>query len=104
MGIDRLSDTLLRVERSLEQVEYVPEPEAFSRAVDLMTAYVRREDGAYAALMDAARVDPEAMTQSLIALGAVLLDIAAGAFHLTADEMLGKVSHGIRQSVEGAEG
>lgn len=84
-------------------MEYVPEPEAFSRAVDLMTAYVRREDGAYAALMDAAHGDPESMTQSLIALGAVLLDIAAGAFQLTPDEMLGKVSHGIRESVASAE-
>lgn len=92
------------MERSLEQVEYVPEPESFSRAVDLMTAYVRREDGAYTALMDAANGDPESMTQSLIALGAVLLDIAAGAFQLTPDEMLGKVSHGIRQTVSGAEG
>ena len=88
------------MERSLEQVEYVPEPAAFSNAVDLMTAYVRREDGAYTALMTAARDDPEAMTQSLIALGAVLLDIAAGAFGLTADEMLGKVSLGIRQGVD----
>ena len=102
MRTDALSDTLRRVEKSLDQVEYVPEPEAFSRAVDLMTAYVRREDGAYAGLMEAAREDPEVMTQSLIALGAVLLDIAAGAFHLTPDQMLGKVSHGIRESVGGA--
>jgi hypothetical protein len=89
------------VERSLEQVEFVPEPEAFSRAVDLMTAYVRREEGAYARLIDAAHDDPESMTQSLIALGAVLLDIAAGAFKLTPDEMLGKVSVGIKESVSG---
>lgn len=87
------------MERSLEQVEYVPEPEAFGRAVDLMTAYVRREDGAYTRLIAAAHEDPEAMTQSLIALGAVLLDIAAGAFRLTPDEMLVKVSERIRDSV-----
>lgn len=34
------------------------------------------------------------MTRSRVALGAVLLDIAAGAFHLTPDQMLDKVSEG----------
>lgn len=82
----------------MDQVSHVPEPAAFVRAVDLMTAYVRREEGAYAGLMVAAHDDPEGMTQSLIALGAVLLDIAAGAFSLRPDEMLEKVSVGIRES------
>ena len=87
------------MEQSLEHLDYIPEPAAFVNVVDLMTAYVRREDGAYSALMTAANDNPEVMTQSLIALGAVLLDIAAGAFSLSADEMLGKVSQGIRTGV-----
>lgn len=104
MGTGRLSDTVRPVDHSLNPWEHIPQPEAFARAVDLMTAYVRREDGAYTALIGAAREDPESMTQSLIALGAVLLDIAAGAFHLTPDQMLGKVSDGIRETADGAAG
>jgi hypothetical protein len=91
-----------RVETSLTQAEHALSPETFDRVVDLMTSYVRSEDGAYSALVGAANQDPEAMTQSLIALGAVLLDIAAGAFKLTPDEMLVKVSQGIREGVAGA--
>lgn len=87
------------VNDSLEHVEHVPDPEAFGRTVELMTAYVRRDDGAWTALVKAAEDDPLVMTQSLTALGAVLLDIAAGAFSLTPDEMLVKVSDSIRASV-----
>lgn len=55
-------------------------------------SYVRHEPGAYSALMQTARVDPEGTTTSLVALGAVLLDLAAGAFSMSPDEMLAKVS------------
>ena len=64
----------------------------FTETVRAVQAYVRSEPGAHASLMDAARRDPEGMTSSLVALGAVLLDIAAGAFRLTPDEMLDKVA------------
>ena len=64
----------------------------FADTVALVQAYVRSEPGAHSRLMQAARQDPEGMTTSLVALGAVLLDIAAGAFSLTPDEMLGKVA------------
>jgi hypothetical protein len=58
-------------------------------------SYVRSEPGAYSALVTAAEEDPVGTTTSLVALGAVLLDMAAGAFSLTPDEMLAKVSAGI---------
>lgn len=70
----------------------VPEPARFAEAVRAVQAYVRSEPGAHAALMQTARRDPEGMTASLVGLGAVLLDIAAGAFALTPDEMLDKVA------------
>ena len=63
-----------------------------SQTLRAVQAYVRVEPGAHAALMETARRDPEGMTTSLVALGAVLLDIAAGAFRLTPDEMLDKVA------------
>ena len=70
----------------------LPDHDRFRSTVLAVQAYVRSEPGAHSALMTAAREDPEGMTESLVALGTVLLDIAAGAFHLTPDEMLGKVA------------
>ena len=70
----------------------MPDHLRFSQTLRAVQAYVRAEPGAHAALMETARRDPEAMTASLVALGTVLLDIAAGAFHLTPDEMLDKVA------------
>lgn len=64
----------------------------FAQTLRAVQAYVRAEPGAHAALMDTARRDPEGTTLSLVALGQVLLDIAAGAFRLTPDEMLEKVA------------
>ena len=68
------------------------DPARFDQTLRAVQAYVRAEPGAHAALMTTARRDPEGMTASLVALGTVLLDIAAGAFRLTPDEMLDKVA------------
>jgi hypothetical protein len=68
------------------------DPRAFAVTVERVQAYVRREPGAWAELSGAAREDPDGMTRALLALGTVLLDIAAGAFRLSPDEMLRKVS------------
>ena len=75
-------------------VESVPVPDLarFADTVRAVQAYVRSEPGAHSSLMDTARRDPEATTLSLVALGAVLLDIAAGAFRMTPDEVLDKVA------------
>ncbi len=62
------------------------------RTVAHVQSYVRSEPGAYTALLATAHKDPEGTTTSLVALGAVLLDLAAGAFSLSPDEMLAKVS------------
>ena len=70
------------------------------RTVAHVQAYVRSEPGAYTALMETANEDPEGTTTSLVALGAVLLDLAAGAFHLSPDEMLAKVSAQISSHTE----
>ena len=72
-----------------------PDLQAFTRTVAHVQSYVRSEPGAYSSLVTAAESDPVGTTTSLVALGAVLLDIAAGAFSLTPDEMLAKVSAGI---------
>lgn len=72
----------------------------FAETVRAVQAYVRSEPGAHSSLMAAAREDPEAMTASLVALGTVLLDIAAGAFHLTPDEMLDKVAARVAEGGE----
>ena len=69
-----------------------PDPAHFAQTLRAVQAYVRAEPGAHSALMATARRDPEGTTTSLVALGAVLLDIAAGAFRLTPDEMLDKVA------------
>lgn len=72
--------------------ELAPDPVAFGRHVQLVQAYVRAQPHSHAALMEAARQDPEGMTVSIVTLGAVLLDIAAGAFRLTPEEMLDKLA------------
>jgi hypothetical protein len=72
----------------------------FAETVRAVQAYVRSEPGAHADLMAAAREDPEAVTSSLVALGTVLLDIAAGAFRLTADEVLEKVAARVAEGGE----
>jgi hypothetical protein len=77
------------------RLEHAPDPTAFVRTVAHVQSYVRSESGAYTSLMETARADPEGTTTSLVALGAVLLDLAAGAFAITPDEMLAKVSAGI---------
>jgi hypothetical protein len=71
-----------------------------AETVRAVQAYVRSEPGAHSSLMDTARRDPEGTTTSLVALGTVLLDIAAGAFSLTPDEMLEKVA---AQVAEGSD-
>jgi hypothetical protein len=81
------------VERTLS--ELAPDPATFTRHFALVQAYVRSEPGSHAALMDAANADPEGMTTSIVALGEVLLDIAAGAFELTPEQMLDKVAGGV---------
>jgi hypothetical protein len=73
-------------------LEHAPDPASFVRTVAHVQAYVRSEPGAYRSLMDTTHVDPEGTTTSLLALGAVLLDIASAAFSLTPDDMLAKVS------------
>lgn len=72
-----------------------PDPNRFPGDVGLVQAYVRSDAGSHAALMAAAGQDPVGMTTSLVTLGAVLLEIAAGAFDLSPDEMLAKVAQGI---------
>ena len=77
-----------------------PDHARFTDTVRAVQAYVRSEPGAHSSLMSAARHDPEGMTSSLVALGTVLLDIAAGAFHLTPDEMLDKVAARVAEGGE----
>lgn len=79
---------------------HAPDLAAFTRTVAHVQAYVRSEPGAYAALMASAQEDPAGTTTSLLALGAVLLDMAAGAFSMAPDEMLAKVSTGISQHAD----
>lgn len=78
--------------------DIAPDPETFSRHLQLVQAYVKSAPGSHSALMEAARSDPEQITMSIVALGAVLLDIAAGAFHLTPEQMLDKVARSIEGS------
>lgn len=77
-----------------------PDHARFAETVRAVQAYVRSEPGAHSRLMAAARNDPEVTTSSLVALGTVLLDIAAGAFHLTPDEMLDKVAERVAEGGE----
>lgn len=64
----------------------------FAQTVRTVQDYVRSEPGSGAALRETARADPEGTALSLVALGAVLLDLAAAAFSLTPDQMLEKVA------------
>ena len=73
-------------------LDHAPDSASFVRTVAHVQSYVRSEPGAYTALMTTANADPEGTTSSLVALGAVLLDLAAGAFSMSPDEMLAKVS------------
>ena len=68
------------------------DPQVFTSTVERVQAYVRSEPGAWASVAAQARTDPEGTTGSLLALGTVLLDIAAQAFDLSPDEMLDKVT------------
>lgn len=79
-------------------IEIAPAPEIFRRHLHLVQDYLKAKPGSHAALMAAVRREPEEVTMSVVALGAVLLDIAAGAFHLTSEQMLDKVA----RSIEGA--
>jgi hypothetical protein len=74
------------------------DPATFSRHLQLVEAFVKTAPGSRRALLAAARAEPEAVTLSIVALGAVLLDIAAGAFHLTPERMLEKVAATIEGS------
>jgi hypothetical protein len=85
-----LSDEDVPVERALEDLS--PDPVAFSQHVQLVRAYVDSQPGARRALMAAALTDPEGMTSSIVALGAVLLDVAAQAHDLAPLEMLDRLS------------
>ena len=78
----------------------MPDRARFADTVRAVQAYVRSEPGAHSSLMQTARRDPEGTTTSLVALGAVLLDIAAGAFRLTPDEMLDKVAARVAEGGE----
>ena len=75
--------------------DIAPDPETFARHLRLVQAYVKSEPGSHAALMDAAQAEPQEVTMSIVALGAVLLDIASGAFHLTPEQMLEKVARSV---------
>jgi hypothetical protein len=75
--------------------DIAPEPETFARHLRLVRAYVDGAPGSYSDLMTAARAEPEEVTKSIVALGAMLLDIAAGAFRLTPEQMLDKVARTI---------
>lgn len=81
----------------MDRPEIAPAPDIFARHLQLVQDYVRSSPGSHNALMSAARREPEEMTMSIVALGAVLLDIAAGAFHMTPEQMLDKVA----ESIEG---
>jgi hypothetical protein len=74
------------------------EAQAFALTVERVQGYVRHEPGAWAKLAEAARDDPDGTTRSLLALGTVLLDIAAGAFSLSPEEVLEKVSRSIARA------
>jgi hypothetical protein len=67
------------------------DPVAFARTVEAVSAYVRSEPGAWTSVAALVREDPEGAMRSMLALGAVLLDISAAAYELSPDEMLAKV-------------
>lgn len=67
----------------------------FTEHLALVQDYVRDRSGAHGALVAAAHADPEGVTMSLVGLGAALLDIAAGAYKLSPEEMLDKLADGV---------
>lgn len=91
--------TFCGVDRLIAQL--APDPVTFDRHLGLVQAYLQSQPGSHTALMDAVNADPEGMTTSIVALGAVLLDIAAGAFRMTPDEMLTKVATGVASYNDG---
>jgi hypothetical protein len=80
--------------RFVERVsaELAPSPEILTHHLRLVQEYMRGKPGSHQALMAAAGQEPEEITMSIVALAAVLLDIAAGAFQLTPEQMLDKVA------------
>lgn len=83
----------------MDLAEQEQDAQAFAATVARVQAYVRQEPGAWSRLAESARSDPEGTTRALLSLGTVLLDIAAGAFTLSPDEVLQKVA----SSIEGSE-
>ncbi len=78
-----------------------PDAEAFSRHFGLVQDYVLARPGALSALMKEAEADPTRVTASIVSLGAVLLDVAAGAFHLDPAAMLEKVGAMVTELSDG---
>lgn len=68
-----------------------PDAAALNRHFSLVQEYVLARPGALGALMKEAVADPTGVTASIVAIGAVLLDVAAGAFRIEPAEMLAKV-------------
>lgn len=87
------------VERLVQDL--APDPASFRAHFGLVRDYVAGTPGSHAALMAAARDSPEAMTNSVVALGAVLLDLAAEAHHLSPTAMLDRLADIVSQVVEG---
>jgi hypothetical protein len=83
------------VETHLDPVAQMQVPSAFPQVTSLFLDFVRSEPGAQQALLERARAEPDEVLLSLVTLGAVLLDVSAGAFHLSSEEMLDKVAAGI---------
>ena len=75
--------------------------QTFTATVERVQSYVRHESGAWSGLAVAARSDPDGTTRALLALGTVLLDIAAGAFRLTPEQVLDKVAASAAELEEG---
>lgn len=80
--------------------DLAPDPVIFGHHFELVRDYVASKPGSHAAMMEAARDTPEAMTNSVVALGAVLLDIAAGAHGLTPSAMLDRLADIVHQVTE----
>ena len=85
----------------MQPEQETPGAEAFATTVAHVQAYVRREQGAWSRLVETAHTDPDGTTRALLALGTVLLDIAAGAFRLTPEQVLEKVAASAAELEEG---
>lgn len=81
--------------------DLAPDAARFGAHFTLVRDYVAGTPGSHAALMAAARQSPEAMTNSVVALGAVLLDLAAEAHDLTPIAMLDRLADIVHQVVGG---